>query len=206
MRFVTKAILNPNSKKLVILLTGRYQAAENFLSHYSEFEANLVAIQPMTHEWYPMPNGIDDQSLAIEGIKNNLPELHKIVKKVIAHLEIPKSQTSIVGFSAGGVMALELLSHNKLPFHSVVIHAGAILRIDNFPKAKNNTPILLLHKKDDDCFMWDERFVPMLNCLKNKEYNVSIATSEEGQHHIFPGDVELAINFINNTDRSVNFS
>lgn len=204
MNFVTKAILNEGSDRLVILLTGRYQSAENFLSYYSGIDANLVAVQPVTQEWYPLPNGIDNQYDAMIGIKQNLPYLHKIVKKIISTLEIPKNKTSIVGFSAGGVMALELLSHNKLPFHSVVIHAGAILRLEKFPQAKNNTPVLLLHKKDDECFEWNERFVPMLNCLQNKGYNVSTVISDEGQHNISQEDIMIAINFMNNNGPFVN--
>jgi len=200
MRFVVKKVLNQHSKKLVILLTGRYQSAGHFLGVYLEYArlgCNYIAIQPEKGEWYPLPNGPADQNASINGIKEVLPVLHKLVKNNIAELGIEKNQTSLVGYSAGGVMALELNAHNKKPFHSLVIHSGAILRTNDFPKCKNNTPILLLHKREDDCFKWDERFIPMKNCLKRKGYNFNEMTFS-GNHELYAEDIIDAASFINN--------
>lgn len=198
MKLIVEASLNKDSDRLVVLITGRYQPASNFLGLYSEssLDCNYVAIQPSDGEWYPLPNGVKDQKSAVRGIKENLPILHKAIKDIIADLGVSKNKTSLVGFSAGGVMALELNAHNTQPFHSIVIHAGAILRTHNFPTSKNNTPILLIHKRDDDCFEWEERFIPMCECLKNKGYKFSIATGYEGKHSICPEDIEVATNFL----------
>lgn len=200
MRFVIEASLNEDSDRLVLLLTGRCQPASHFLSLYSDssLDCNYVAIQPMDGEWYPIPNGAKDQKSAVIGIRNNLPDLHKTVKKIISDLGISKDKTSLVGFSAGGVMALELNAHNREPFHSIVIHAGAILRTNKFPESKNRTPILLIHNRDDDCFEWEERFIPMCQCLRNKRYNFSIATGYEGKHEISVADIEVATQFLSN--------
>lgn len=199
MKLLIEAILRDNSDKLVCLITGRYQPARDFLSIYAaSLNCNLVAIQPKSYEWYPLPNGVKNQSSAVRGIKENLPKLHKVIKRVISELKIDKNKTSLVGFSAVGVMALELIAHNKNPFHSIVIHAGAILRTERFPVSKNNTPILLLHNQDDDCFEWEERFLPMCECLKNKGYKFIANTKHEGKHSITEQDIETAINFINN--------
>lgn len=199
MRFVLKSILRNNSDKLVCLLTGRGQTAHEFLDIYdhAELDCNLVAIQPEQGEWYPLPNGANDQMSAALGIKASLPYLHKAVKSVMSKVKVEKRNTSLVGFSAGGVMALELNAHNKKSFRSIVVHAGAILRTDKFPISKNNTPILLIHNQDDDCFKWEERFMPMCECLKNKGYKFIIKTECEGDHSIYKKDLEVAKKFIN---------
>jgi predicted esterase len=199
MRFVLEAILRDNSDKLVCLLTGRCQTARELLGIYarSDLDCNLVAIQPEHGEWYPLPNGANDQNSAVLGIKDSLPGLHKIIKRVISEVRVEKKNTSLVGFSAGGVMALELNAHNKKPFRSIVVHAGAILRTDKFPTSKNNTPILLIHNRDDDCFEWEERFIPMCECLTKKGYKFAIETEYEGKHSISRKDIEVATKFIN---------
>jgi len=199
MRFVIEAILRDNSDKLVCLLTGRSQYAHELLGVYAhaELDCNLVAIQPEQGQWYPLPNGANDQVSAVSGIKDSLPYLHKIVKRVMSKVRVEKRNTSLAGFSAGGVMALELNAHNKKSFRSIVVHAGAILRTDKFPTSKNDTPILLIHNRDDDCFEWEERFLPMCECLKNKGYKFVIETEYEGKHSISKKDLEVATKFIN---------
>jgi predicted esterase len=198
MRFVIEALLR-ESDKLVCLLTGRGGTARDLLNTYahSDLDCNLVAIQPEKGEWYPLPNGPNDQLSAILGIQDALPDLHNIIKRVMSEVGVKKSKTSLVGFSAGGVMALELNAHNKNPFHSIVVHAGAILRTEKFPISKNNTPILLIHNRDDDCFEWEERFIPMCECLKSKGYNFAFSTGYEGGHSITGQDIDNATRFIN---------
>lgn len=196
MKFRIKVHSNKDSKRLAFLLTGRCQQAENFLSLYLEYSDNInyVSIEP--EEWYPIPNGPRDQNNSIVGIKNNLLTLHRVIKRITKEFGVEKEDVSLIGFSAGAVMALELMAHNKKNFHSVISHAGAILRNENFPKCKNGTPILLIHNEDDDCFYWDERFVPMCQCLKDKEYWFKVATQPVGGHTITATDIKLATDFM----------
>lgn len=196
MKFRIKVHSNEDSKRLAFLLTGRGQQAEHFLGLYSEYsdDMNYVSIEP--EEWYPIPNGAQDQRASIDGIKTNLYVLHKMVKRISKEFNIEKENVSLIGFSAGAVMALELMAHNKKNFHSVISHAGAILRNDNFPKCKNSTPNLLIHNENDDCFYWDERFIPMCQCLKDKEYWFKASTQRVGGHTITVEDIKLATDFM----------
>lgn len=198
MRFRIIEHSNKDSKRLAFLLVGRCQPAEHFLNLYLNYSDNInyVSIEP--EEWYPIPNGPLDQCASVNGIKTNLYSLHKMVKRISNSFGIEKENVSLIGFSAGAVMALELTAHNKKPFHSVVSHAGAILRTDTFPICKNNTPILLMHNKNDNCFYWDERFIPMCECLKNKNYRFKVSVKNTGLHNISSEDIRIATDFMQN--------
>ena len=187
-----------NIEYMVVLLVGRGQTALNMLSQYDYADFNegiVVAIEPFK-EWYPCPNGIDDQIEAIEGLKSAIPKIDKLILNLQNQFNLSRDKVSLVGFSAGAVMAIQLAVNSDDQFAKVVSHAGAILDPKNLPQAKNNTPILLIHAKDDDCFSWEERYLPMKKALEKQGFNITTKESEYGGHYMMSSE---AMNFLINS-------
>lgn len=191
---------NPTNKA-IFLLTGRGQTAKEFLNLYWHVQENfhLIALEP-AEEWYPIPNGPDDQFDSIQGVEKTVSVLHRKIKKIRKKIKIKKKNTILIGFSAGGVVMLKLLSKTKNNYHSAICHNGTILDT-NIEYAKNKTPILLIHSKDDDCFSWEERYLPTKFCLQQKKYLVETIEKEIGGHDIKETDIDEALKFIQNNNK-----
>lgn len=178
---------------MIVLLPGRGQPARDILARYHRFSTldqfTLVAIEPID-EWYPAPKGAGDQMEAVWGLKLSVPQMDKFIAELEVEFEIDRSNVILSGFSAGAVMAIQLATLTDKPFNSVVVHNGAILEPEELPKSKYPTKYLILHNENDDCFSWEERYLPMKNALIEKGYDVEVSENEVGGHYIAPEDVE----------------
>lgn len=176
-----------------ILLTGRGGKAESFIARYKNFlfQSRLVAIQPLI-EWYPLPNGAHNQDDAVAGLALAVPKLKECFDEIINQFNLNYDEVSLVGFSAGAVMALQLGVTYSLPVALIVLHNGAILEPEKIPEAKITTPIMLVHSKNDDCFSWEERYIPMKNYLIKNDYKLFFIEKMEDNHMMTEQDVYLA--------------
>ena len=148
----------------------------------------LIGVDPQT-EWYPIPNGENDQDHAINGLKKTAKELQCFLKSLQEKYEFCPEQTALVGFSAGAVIALELALHAAEEYKMVISHNGAIFANKEIPQADKKTNFVLLHTQDDACFTWTERYVPMKNALCQKGYNVISIEHPIGGHKVFDEDI-----------------
>jgi len=103
----------------------------------------------------------------------------------------------LVGFSAGAVMSIWLGAHSNKPFAGVISLAGAILEPTQLPKAKHKTPFLIQHNRDDDCFKWGERYLPMKRALLRQGYNVNFKEGHGG-HTLTFDEVSMTRRFCRN--------
>lgn len=186
--------------KILIILPGRGMAPEMLLDYYAFWNEHSsyylnIEINPTT-EWYPAPNGPKDQQDAINGSKNTLISLNEKIIELQKLHNIERSQVYICGFSAGAVMALQLAINSDEDFGGIVAHSGAIFEIDDVPICKNDTRILLMHNKNDDCFTWDERYIPMKEALAKNKYNLTCYESMRGEHRITSSDVLISSAFL----------
>lgn len=183
---------------LAVLLPGRGQPAVDLLARYDAAplpRTLLIAAQPF-EEWYPAPKGSDDQEEAVEGLRLSVPELDEFISELQEEFGLDRSRIALVGFSAGGVMAIQTAAYSNEPFGAVVVHAGAILEPDELPPAKNDTPFLLIHSQDDDCFFWEERYLPMKEALIDQGFNLFTSEGKTGGHRIGHEDVLEGAEFI----------
>ena len=191
-------------ENMIVLLVGRGQTASNMLEQYNynnELKKSvLVAIEPL-NEWYPCPNGIDDQEQSIEGLKFAVPQLNKLITNLQSEFNLTRDKIALVGFSAGAVMAIQLAANSNEEFAAVVSHAGAILDPDNLPQAKNKTPILLIHSEDDDCFSWEERYLPMKKALAIQGFNLSVNEVVHGGHYMLASEAMFFL--VNNLEKRI---
>lgn len=188
--------------KMILLLPGRGQPATDMLARYVNFASGLddillIALDPID-EWYPAPNGSNDQENACWGLKVSVPQLENFVCEIEEDFNISRENIALAGFSAGAVMAIQVAAQTSRPYAAVVSHNGAILQPDLLPKSSVDTPFLLIHRKDDDCFYWDERFVPMKNAFQSQGYMTETHELESGGHFIHAEDIELAAKWILN--------
>lgn len=176
----------------IILMVGRCGRAIDMLRYYKDVceldKTRLISVEPID-EWYPAPRNPEDQEEAIWGLKVSVPEFDAFVSKLEEDFSIERSEIVLSGFSAGAVMAIQVAAYSEKPFAAVISHAGAILDPKAMPLAKHNTPFFLVHSKDDQCFSWDERYIPMKKALLQNEYTVELCEKDDGDHAIAAEDI-----------------
>ena len=132
------------------------------------------------------------------GLDENLSVLADEIERAGRAFDVPTNRTHIVGYSAGAVMGVTLVTRALLqPFGSAFVMAGAILQPERVGKAACDTPILLRHNRDDACFDWDERYVPMRQALRDNGYRVEADEKNDGNHGVSGYDVRSLRKFLN---------
>lgn len=188
-------------KYCIIALPGRGGCAETIASFYAE-EAGLsnvliVGITPEGYAWYPIPISSYDQERALAGLPVARKAIESVLTRIEKKYEIAREDTAILGFSAGGVMALEVASKSDKPFAAVICHSGAILEPKDFPEcAHPDMPVVLTHGTNDDCFDWYERYVPMKAALKDNGYYLHSLEIDGGVHRLSQYEIEQAGAFL----------
>jgi phospholipase/carboxylesterase len=153
----------------------------------------IVGVTPVNFEWYPMPNGANNQDEAVAGQREGVEAIDKVLTQINRHFSVSVERTALVGFSAGAVMAIQAAAHLPHKFAAVVSHAGAILDPEALPASKNRSvPIYLFHNRDDSVFSWEERFLPMKEALERQRYNVKTVENPSGNHVMCEQDLILA--------------
>ena len=157
----------------------------------------LISITPKKLEWYPLPNGVNDQEAALEGQASAYETIEDVVDKITMDYGIRRDKIVLCGYSAGGVMAISVAGYSKEPFAGVVVHCGAILDVSVLPKCQcPRTPFLLTHCKDDLIFEWVERYLPMKHSLIRQGYAVWTLENNFGGHLIDEPDLIRSSYFI----------
>jgi predicted esterase len=193
--------------EMLIILPGRGSPPEMILDYYTFWNqyGNLhnphlnphlikIEINPLD-EWYPTPYGSNNQKEAVAGVASMLLSLDAQIKELQDLYKIKRNQVFIFGFSAGAVMALQLAMNSDEKFGGVVAHSGAIFEPDKVNPCKNRTRIMLIHNRNDDCFTWDERYVPMKESLAKNNYNLFCYETMDGGHIIRSRDVATSTAF-----------
>lgn len=169
---------------------------DRFCEHTGLMDTMRVCLEPPHYAWYPSPHGIKDQDEAIDGMKIAVAELEDKLNMIQKMWKLSKAEIALVGYSAGSVMALQLLANSAGSFAGVVSMAGAILEPHKLKKARNDTPVLLRHNRNDDCFDWYERYLPMKNAMYDKGYNTFVNEGEYGGHGITRYDAHVIGHFL----------
>lgn len=168
---------------------------ERFMYFTGLWRSLQVILEPENYEWYPQPNGPEDQKDAIAGLAASRDLLNRQIERIQRAWGFKKEQIGLVGFSAGAVMSIQLAAYSDDPYAGVLSLAGAILDPSALRPAHHKTPIILQHNQDDDCFKWDERYLPMKNAMIKQGYNVDFEESFEGGHNITQSEVMLTRKF-----------
>ncbi len=182
----------------VIALPGRGipgTLMEKFMEHTGLWRTLVVVLEPHDKEWYPAPNGPKDQAAAVAGLPFARAVIEDKIEAVQRIWGLKRNEIGVLGFSAGGVMVNYLLSTTKNNLAGGVCLAGAILDPHEWPKAPTDTPLLVQHNRDDMCFEWGERFLPMKEALVDGGYNVDFVERWDGGHNLSYHDVRITRDF-----------
>ena len=201
-----------NYQRCIIALPGRGNSAELMVKIARDLQIPqtlVVALRPWYSAWYPQPFSAEDQEDAIKGIPKALQAVNQAIQRVIDGFKLPYNRIALLGYSAGGVMAIQTAVHrmhvatkhktHKPCFAGAVIYCGAILEPEQLPLAPGidrPTPFFLVHNQDDECFNWWERYIPMKSALYNCGYQVQTSESMSGGHMIKTPDIFRTSRFL----------
>jgi len=199
---------NENPYFAVICIPGRANDGALFANEYFTESgidnAVFVGPTPDGYAWYPMPHDAKNQSAALQGIPRAIKAIEAVRAAVEKRFDIPKRRTILAGFSAGGVMAIQTAAYSEEPYAGVICHSGAILEPKDLPMCKNQgCPVLLTHNRDDMCFEWYERFLPMKEVLIKKGWKTYTLERNSGGHVTSSDDMSEGAYFIRQECRTV---
>lgn len=165
-------LLHDNPKKLVILLHGYGDNAENFipLAKYlnnNTFKANffapnapsIVPQYPTGRQWFdPYPNGVHynevgqaEKIIMQKECKVSIEQLTEYINRLCLINNLLYKDCFLIGFSQGAMIAYELGNFLREKFAGCVMLSGRILSSKKF---NNNlffkTPLLIIHGDSDD--------------------------------------------------------
>lgn len=157
----------------------------------------IVCLRPWQYAWYPAPTSAEDQVEALAGIDPAVAEIEKRLDRIRVAYGLTNDKIILSGFSAGGVMAIQTALKAENAYHAVVAYSAAILAPDAVPKNNGkNTKFVLQHNRDDECFEWHERYLPMRAALHDSGYHLATIENHRGGHNISIYDVVQVTNFL----------
>lgn len=204
-------------KKLIFLLHGYGDNADNFIHIASEFhqpdwEANYVALNapstihnyPLGREWFNLyPNGIYITEAGAKEIKairfEVLLALNKIestIKNFTDKFSLKFSDCFVVGFSQGGMMTFELGNYLNQQLGGLAIISGRIFDervINNINFLQ--TPLFISHGDKDDVLPI-KNFYKSCDFLKKNQFNYESYLLKGVRHTISPETIDLLQKFI----------
>lgn len=174
-------------RNCIVALPGRGIKSEemrDICMHMRLEETLIVCLRPWQFAWYPQPKNSFDQAEAVAGLPFAIKETQKAINQICTKLfKFKNEDIALVGYSAGAVVAVQLGLHAKNPFAAVVSLSGAILEPSEVPPCNRTTPFILQHNRDDFCFDWHERYLPMKESLIDNGYDVQTIERHWGGHN-----------------------
>lgn len=188
-----------DTTRCILMLAGRGQKQNGLPSlywHYGLRNTLIIGVAGRSRAWYPQPKGAQDQWAAVRGLPYAVSQVEMAVSQINKKWGIRKNRIVLLGYSAGGVMAIQAAAHSREPYAGAVCQCGAILAPEDLPPCRHRTPILLTHSRDDEAFEWYERYEPMKTALIRQQYPFSIVESPFGGHSLNDIDIAMAKLFI----------
>jgi len=206
-----------NPKKLVFLLHGYGDNAENFIplarhlhnptlnvNFYAPNAPSSIPQYPIGRQWFDLyPNGINfneagpaekeilkqDCLLSLNLIKNYIHNL--CVKYKLNHKDC-----FIIGFSQGAMMAFEFIKYADNAFAGCVLLSGRILPSEDHEKKYFiKTPILIVHG-DQDTVLEPKYFEEAIKILKKRGFLFDSYLMKDEGHTVTVETLNLTKNFI----------
>lgn len=182
------------AKGQLFLFPGRGQDPEEMMRLYGDEPMvssthDIYCIYPDV-EWYPMPNGVTKQQGSVKGLGKTTADIIKVISDMSKSDGFQEGNLTLAGHSAGAVVALSVWLSGS--YGALVAHNGCALDVKSIPVAKKPMSCLLFHNRDDNCFAWEERYLPTRNTLISNGYNVTCVERSSGGHGITAADVSMA--------------
>jgi phospholipase/carboxylesterase len=206
---IVKPEKNSLIKNAIILLHG-YGGDGKDISmlalNWKRFLPNTIFLCPDGHEtcqinptgfqWFDLTKN-DSKYILEESIKAE-KKLHQFINEIKNKYKLDNSQISLLGFSQGCMMSINLGLTSYENYNCIVGFSGKIINKEDILIRKNsNTKMLLLHGDSD-------AVVPSINLLEAKDFlvrnnvDVKVNMIKNCEHHISVEASSLALEYIKN--------
>lgn len=160
-----------NPKKLIFMLHGYGDNAENFIkitnpfdikswkiNYYSLNASSLVNQLPNGRQWFELyPNGIhiadagpNEINIIKQQILDSIKLIENTINKIRQYFNLNHEDCFLLGFSQGGMMAFEYANFVKKSLAGLVILSGRVLTEEKITnQAFLKTPIFISHGVND---------------------------------------------------------
>jgi len=206
-----------NIKKLVVFLHGYGCAGKNWLELAKFFETTVPdalfaapdGIEPWEinpaqgFQWFGLRNMAflhlkDDMDLSIQNIRRGLDKSGPVVAHNIQTLAnsfgIAAKDITLMGFSQGAMMALELMY--LIPgLGRVVAYSGAFVPPENAQEQKISTKVLLVHGDADNVVSY-KNLIDAKNAMESLKINAEYHTCHDLGHSISTEGIQVSNDFI----------
>lgn len=113
---------------------------------------------PVGRQWFPL-HALDPHELA-RGVDGAAPVLARFLEVELARHQLPPDRLAIVGFSQGGMMALQMGLHHPIPPAGIIAYSSLWCGVAHPPPAPFEAPppVLLVHGGRDEVIPSDALF------------------------------------------------
>ena len=177
--------LHSKPKKLIVMLHGYGDTAENFLYianqlDEEEWGAQYISLNApetipnysMGNQWFDIyPNGIyisdagpNELAIIRQGVKKAIEKIEFTIKYHLNHLGLALKDCLVMGFSQGGMMTFEIGNSCQERLGALAILSGRIMEQTSINNVSlKQTPIFISHGDQDDV-------LPVTNFYQSKTY------------------------------------
>lgn len=199
------APIDEKANKLMIFLHGLGSDGHDLIGLAPFFQRNLKDchfISPHGIEQYDMmPFGrqwfsLKDRSYDVISklIEQNINPIENLIKEIQSKFSIDNANTILVGFSQGAMISLYLALTTTSPYMAVAAFSGKLFIPEKI--FNKNTPICLVHGKEDDIVLSVETQKAYDYLEKNGVYCSKLIIPSLA-HSIDSRGIEFCLNFFN---------
>ena len=209
--------LHSKPKKLIVMLHGYGDTAENFLYianqlDEEEWGAQYISLNApetipnysMGNQWFDIyPNGIyisdagpNELAIIRQGVKKAIEKIEFTIKYHLNHLGLALKDCLVMGFSQGGMMTFELGNSCQERLGALAILSGRIMEQTNINNVSlKQTPIFISHGDQDDV-LHITNFYQSKTYLQNNNCIFEAHELKDDTHTISPKAINLLQEFI----------
>ena len=151
-------------------------------------------INPTGFQWFDLSAGNEETILAKSLIAEE--KLSIFLDQILDNFNLKADDLSLVGFSQGCMMAIQVGLKKIIKVNSIVGYSGKIINQENLSKNINSKPNILLMHGDSDTI------VPPMHLLESKEYlnkhgfKIKTKLFKNCEHHIPVEGSSLGLEFL----------
>ncbi len=146
-------------KLLVVLLHGYGSSGDDLISLVPYLKEDLPCacwfapngiekMQDFGYAWFSyVPNNLERMQ---QGIVNARKGTFDLIDKKCDSLGLSRQQVCIIGFSQGGMVAIDLALSSKIPLACAISFSGAFVPYKEKVLVHTQTPLCLIHGKEDE--------------------------------------------------------
>ncbi len=194
-------------RRLVVLLHGYGADGSDLIGlgqHWGPLFPDALFVAPNApgrcagnafgYEWFPLQ--VDRIAGRIEGAREAAPVLVGFLDDLWTQTGLSASDTFLIGFSQGAMMALHLATALDQPLRGIVAFSGALVPADGFGTGTHGRPPVALVHGDLDQVVDSALSREAAETLSAAGYDVSLHLSRGVAHGIAPDGLDFATAFM----------